>query len=176
MISPTEYIQLKAFARQDGFFLGCLWIFTLGCFFGSMSEPTLQLGFIAGAITTPFMVYLRLKHYRDKVLSGSISFTRAFIYTTLLIVYASIIAAAATFVYFQFFDNGSFMSHMAAAVSSTEMQQTIKKAGIDAKTLNEQIQAMSQSRPIDMAFSIFFNALTSGIILAAITSLIGKKK
>ena len=37
------------------------------------------------------------------------------------------------------------------------------------------MQIFSQTRPIDIAFSMFFNTLVSGIILALLLSMIGSK-
>ena len=175
MISPSEYIQLKAFARQDGFFLGCLWIFTLGCFIGSMSDSPLQIGFIAGVITTPIMMYRLLKHYRDRIIGGNISFKRAFCFVALMVVYAAIILAAATFIYFYFFDDGAFMSHMQQQMAIPQIRNSFTNAGMDVKMLDEQLGLLSQSRPVDMAFSLFCNSTFTGFIAAAIIAIIGKK-
>lgn len=176
MISPIEYTQLKAFARQDGFFLGCLWIFTFACLIGSMSEPTLQIGFIAGTITTPIMTYRLLKRYRDRIIGGTISFRRAFCFVALMVVYASIIMAAATFVYFYFFDKGAFLSHLNQQLSIPEIRNSFAQAGMDSKMLDEQLGIMSQSRPVDLAFSIFCNSTVMGFLMAIIIGIIGKTK
>lgn len=175
MISPSEYIQLKAFARQDGFFIGLLWIFTFACFIGSMTEPGLQVGFIAGTIVSPFIIFYRLKHYRDKVIGGSISFKKAFVFLAYVIVDASIILAAATFIYFYFMDHGHFIAHLQRNLQMPEIQQSFAQAGMDAKTLNEQVQIFSNTRAIDIAFSMFFNTMLTGILLALVLSLIGRK-
>ena len=99
MISQEEYIQLKAFARQDGLLIGALWIITFGCFVGSMSAPDIQIGFIAGVIATPFVMYYRLKRFRNNILDGSISYGRALTFCLLTTAYASLIIAAATMIY-----------------------------------------------------------------------------
>ena len=175
MISPEQYIQLKAFARQDGFFIGLLWVFTFACFVGSMSEPGLQIGFIAGVTASPFIIYYRLKHFRDKIVGGSISFRKAFAFLAYVIVDASIILAAATFIYFYFIDNGMFMSKLQQSLALPEIQQSFSQAGMDVKEINEQVQIFSQTRAIDIAFSMFFNTLLSGMFLALVLSAIGKK-
>ena len=175
MISPQEYIQLKAFARQDGFFIGLLWIFTFACFVGSMSEPGLQIGFIAGMTISPFIIYYRLKHYRDKVIGGYISFKKAFAFLAYVIVDASIILAAATFVYFYFIDNGLFISRLQENLQMPEIQQSFAQAGMDINTINEQVQIFSNTRAIDIAFSMFFNTILTGTLLALVLSLIGHK-
>lgn len=175
MISLAEYTQLKAFARQDGFFIGLLWVFTFACFVGSMSEPGLQIGFISGVIVSPFIIYYRLKHYRDKIIGGAISFKRAFAFLAYVVVDASIILAAATFIYFYFLDHGQFMSSLQQSLAMPEIQETFTQAGVDLKEIDKQMQIFSQTRPIDIAFSMFFNTLVSGMILSLLLSIIGSK-
>ena len=40
-MTPEEYIQLKAFARQDGAMLSLLWIGSFACYIKGLSSPTL---------------------------------------------------------------------------------------------------------------------------------------
>lgn len=176
MITPTEYIQLKAFARQDGVILGLIWIAAFACFIGSMTDSSLQLGFIVGLLSTPFVVYYMLRHYRDKVLDGSISFSRAFAFTAFTMGYASLIMAAATFVYFHFFDKGDFIGTLMANIKLPEVQKTFTDAGIKYEDIEEQLTVVSQSRPIDFALSVFTEGLVTAFAHGALLGLLGRKK
>ena len=175
MISTAEYIQLKAYARQDGLFFGVLWIMTFACLVYSMQDPSLQLGFIIGAIATPFLAYYRLKHFRDKVLEGHISFRRAFAFITFAMGYGSIIMAAATYIYFYFLDHGTFISVLQQSFSTPEVRESIKQAGVNIQEMEKQLQAMSQIRPIDFAISVFSNGIISAFFMGAIIGFLGKK-
>ena len=171
MISSAEYIQLKAYARQDGIFFGVLWIITFACLVYSMQDPSLQFGFIAG-----FLAYFRLRHFRDKVLEGNISFRRAFAFITFAMGYGSIIMAAATYIYFYFLDHGTFISVLQQSFSAPEVRESIKQAGVDIREMEKQLQAMSQIRPIDFAFSVFSNGIISAFFMGAIIGFIGKRQ
>lgn len=175
MISHIEYIQLKAFARQDGLMFGLLWIITFGCFIGSFDSPDLQIGFIAGMVATPILVYSRLKSFRDKVLNGCISYKRAVAFVTFTLAYASVIMAAATFIYFYFFDNGVFMVTLQESMETPEMKLSFKNMGMDIAMLNEQMRLLRETRPIDLAFNILWNGLTTSFMLAVVIGLFGKK-
>lgn len=176
MISAIDYIQLKAYARQDGFLMGCLWIFTFGCFVASMNQPELQIGFLIGLTLTPVLAYMRLKKFRDKVRDGFISYRRAVAFGTFTMAYASVIIAAATFVYFYFFDKGQFMGMIMENASMPDFKRSFVDAGLSEKELEMQLSEIARSRPIDMAFSIFSNGLWSGIVLSLILGLFIKKK
>lgn len=43
MINPEEIIQLKAFARQDGTFLGLIWIASFACYVGEFHTSSLGM-------------------------------------------------------------------------------------------------------------------------------------
>ena len=168
MINADEYIQLKAFARQDGLFLGLLWVICFACLVYSVTDPSLQLIFVAGSIATPFIAYYRLKHFRDKVLEGQISFLRAFAFVAFMMGYGSIIMAAATYCYFYFLDHGTFMNILQQNMSMPEVRNSLTQAGIDIKEMENQMTALSQSRPIDFALNVFSNGLLTALIMGAI--------
>ena len=175
MINADEYIQLKAFARQDGLFLGLLWVICFACLVYSVKDPSLQLIFVAGSIATPFIAYYRLKHFRDKVLEGQISFLRAFAFVAFMMGYGSIIMAAATYCYFYFLDHGTFMNILQQNMAMPEVRNSLAQAGIDIKEMEKQMTALSQSRPIDFALNVFSNGLLTALIMGAIIGFLGKR-
>lgn len=176
MITPAEYKQFKAFARMDGLMIGLLWTFTFGCFFYSTRFPGVQLGFIAGLIATPFLVYYRLRNYRDRIIGGFISFRRAFGYSLNVSAYGLVILAVATIIYFQFLDEGQFMGGIVDAISSTETQTMFKSAGIDTHAFEDQIHQIAEMRPIDMAFGLVCDGMLTSAILSLILGLIAKRQ
>ena len=42
-MTPQEYVQLKAFARQDGALLSLLWIGALVCYIQGLTNPLLGM-------------------------------------------------------------------------------------------------------------------------------------
>ncbi len=176
MISAEEYIQLRAFARQDGLMMGALWILAFGCFVGSMTMPALQIGFIIGFLATPFVMLYRLRHFRDKVVEGRFSYKRAVAFCAMTMAYASFILAAATMLYFYFIDNGMMMNTLRSNIDIPEVRQSLTQAGISAEELESQMDAISKSRPIDFAFSMFFNGIVSSFFLSLILGLAWKKR
>ena len=176
MISSEEYIQLKAFARQDGILMGLLWVVALACFVGSMTTPLLQFGFIVGVIATPFVMLYRLRHFRDKVLDGYIPYGRAVLFCTLTMVYASLITAAATLVYFYFIDNGLMMNTLRNNIEIPEVRQSLAQAGISPDELEQQIEEVGKARPIDFAISICCNGIVTSFLLSLLVGLAYKKR
>ena len=176
MITAAEYIQLKAFARQDGFFLGLFWSVLFFCFVYSLRLPMLQVVYLAGLVATPFVVLRRMKYYRDKILPGVISYRRAFTYGAMIMGYASLLLTAATLVYFYFLDGGIFLSALKESFSSAELRQSLSSTGINLNDLDEQVSLLSQARPVDIAISTFSNCVIISLILSMILALIVRRR
>jgi hypothetical protein len=49
------------------------------------------------------------------------------------------------------------------------------QTGMDIQEMEKQVQALSQLRPIDFAFSVFSNGIVSAIFMGAIIGFIGKR-
>ena len=101
-MTPEEYKQLKAFARQDGALLSLLWIGAMACYIQGLSSPILGMIAMLLIILSPFYAANRLRHFRDEARAGIISFMRAYGYTVLTYFYAGLLLAVAVFIYFHF--------------------------------------------------------------------------
>ena len=159
-MTPQEYIQLKAFARQDGVLLASLWTGSLLCYILGMTYPLLGIAALILIAASPFFAAQRLRHYRDYGREGVISFSRSYAYTVLLFFYGGVLFAIAVYVYFAFLDKGFFLSKLIETFSSPEGREAIKAYGIEGQ-LDENIKFLSELRPIDMAL----NMLTINIIM-----------
>ena len=91
MINVISLIQLKAFARQDGFLLFLLWIASFALI---VHDPASSWGSLL-AMATPFFVGWLLVKFRDYALQGVISFRRALAFSVFTFFYASMLFAVA---------------------------------------------------------------------------------
>ena len=94
-MDPIEFKQLKAFARQEGTYVGLIWIVSFACFIGEFSSPILGLTAMILAVISPFFLAIRLKRFRDQARDGAISFRRALAFCILAFFYASLLFAVA---------------------------------------------------------------------------------
>ena len=175
MISPVEYIQLKAFARIEGIIFGILGIAVMACLVESMQDPTLGLLTPIGIIATPVLAYYRLRRFRDRVLGGIISFRRGVAYLAFSFAYAALIMTAASYLYFAFIDNGQLLMAIQEQMMVPEVQTALKEAGVSQTTVQQEMDMLAQIRPVDIAISILSNALISGFTLSIILGFICRR-
>lgn len=169
MINLAALIQLKAFARQDGFFLFLLWMVS---FIAFVTNPASTWGSLL-AMATPFLVGWLLVRFRNYALDGAISFRRALAFSIYTFFYASLIFAVAQFVYFRFFDNGSLMTMLVGSVKTLE--PFYKMQGLSVAELEQSLTMIGQLSPIEIAFVFMMQNFFIGLVLSFPIALFGRR-
>lgn len=164
-MSPLEFIQLKAFARQDGTILGVIWIVSFACFIGEFSNPLLGMVALILAVISPFFVAMRLRKFRDHIRDGNISFRRALAYGILMFFYASLLFAIAQYVYFRYFDHG-FLVGQYNSMFSTPEAKNMMKAMQAGEQIKNGINLLASLRPIEIVFEFLSMNISIGILLS----------
>ena len=163
-MTPEEYKQLKAFARQDGALLSLLWIGALVCYIQGITNPLMGMAALLLVVVSPFYAANRLRHYRDEIREGIISFMRAYGYTVLTYFYAGLLLAVAIWVYFSFIDDGYLMGKLTEAVQSEQGRQMLKLYGM-TEQMKQGLEQMSEMRPIDHALNMLTINIMAGFLL-----------
>ena len=174
-MTTQEYIQLRAFARVDGTYVGILWIASFACYLGGLSSP--MLGLLGGilAVASPFFAAKRLIKFRDDIRDGEISGRRSMLYYALMFFYASLLFALAQYLYFAFLDGGYLMREYTSMLSSPEMKQAMQAYGMTADQLMEGLKEFANTSPIMTALNIMTMNITIGLIFSLPVSLITRR-
>ena len=159
MIKIEDFIQVKAFARQDGAFLALLWTLI---FAAMMFMPESTIGNLL-ALATPFFVGWRLCSFRNYALDGAISLRRGYCFSVYTFVYASIIFAVVQFLYFKFLDHGTFFTTLQA--SATALENAYSQAGVSTDDLKATLKLMQELSPINWAFIFMMQNMLTGVIV-----------
>ena len=159
MIRIEDFIQVKAFARQDGAFLALLWTLS---FAAMMFMPESTIGNLL-ALATPFFVGWRLCSFRNYALDGVISLRRGYCFSVYTVVYASIIFAVVQFLYFKFLDHGTFFTTLQA--SATALENAYSQAGVSTDDLKTTLKLIQELSPINWAFIFMMQNMLTGVIV-----------
>ncbi len=163
-MTPAEYIQLKAFARQDGALMALLWIGSFGCYIAGLGHPIYGMIAVMLAVATPFFAARRLRHFRDFGLEGIISMRRGWAFVVLIFFYASLLLAIAQYAYFAFLDHGFLMDTIEKMLHSPEAEQMLKQAGMK-ESIEENLAQLQAMRPIDIALNVLTTNILIGMVL-----------
>ena len=165
-VTPSEYVQLKAFARIDGARLSFLWMASFALYIAGLKSPGYGLAAMLLAVITPFFVGRCLRQFRDKGLQGAISFSRGWVYTVYVFFYGSLLFALAQWAYLTYMDQGYMMKTITEAVAAPETADALRQMGM-AETVGESLDQLGQMRPIDLSL----NMLTTNIMLGMLLGL-----
>ena len=109
-MTPDKTVTLQECAMRFGTLMGIFWILKFILIPLGFTMPFLQLLFILLTLFVPILGYIYARRYRERYNEGTISFGRAYTFTLFLYVFASILTAAAHYIYFRFLDNGYILS------------------------------------------------------------------
>ncbi|MDE7085330.1 MAG: DUF4199 domain-containing protein [Prevotella sp.] len=163
-MTPQEYIQLKAFARQDGALLSLLWIGSFVCYILGLAHPVLGMTAMLLIVASPFFAANRLRRFRDEAREGSITFLRGYAYTILSFFYAGLLLAVVIYVYFAFIDRGYLLSVFTQLLSSDEGRKALELYGMRDQ-MSEGLKELASMRPIDYALNMLTINITTGLVL-----------
>ncbi len=176
IMTPEEYKQLKAFARQDGALLSLLWIGALICYIQGLTSPVMGMTALLLIVASPFFAATRLRHFRDEAREGIISFMRAYGYTVMTYFYAGLLLAVAIFVYFNFMDNCYLMEQFTNILNTEESKQVIKMYGLSTEQMKQGLTQLSSLRPIDYALNMLTINISLGFLLGIPTAAVMQKE
>ena len=163
-MTAPEYVQLKAYARQDGFFLALLWTASFACYILGVTNHIMEMLALGLAITTPFFVAGRLRKFRDEGREGLISFGRSYAYTIFVFFYGAVLLAVVQFLYFAYMDNGYLLSSFSKMLSTEEGRAMVSQYGM-TQMVEEGLAEMANIRPIDYALNILTMNIMIGFVL-----------
>ena len=170
-MTPAEYLQLKAYARVDGVLVALLCTVSFACYLIGLKTPFYGMIAVLLMVVTPFYVARRLRRFRDEDLHGVISLMRGWAFVILVFFYAGILLALVQYVYFAYLDHGYLVSSFQSALSSPDATAALEQYGL-SESLSENIQLLSELRPIDFALNGLTVNITLGILLGLPISLI----
>ena len=165
-MTPSEYIQLKAFARVDGALLAVLWVASFACYIMGVANSFYGIVAMVLMLITPFFVGRRLGKFRDEGRGGIISFGRGWAYSVFVFFYAAILLALAQYAYFAFLDHGYLLQSFSKMMASPEASQVLRQYDMQ-QTMKESLDMMGQMRPIDYALNVLTMNIMIGILAGA---------
>ncbi len=169
-MTTDELKQLRAYARQDGLILALVWTLS---FLTIVYLPTTSWGVLL-MLSTPFVMFWRLRKFREDALDGTISFGRALLYCIQLFGGACILFALVQFGYFQLLDHGRFFQLIADAME--QVRPIYEQQGISTDDMQQAVEQMKGTTPIQLTGSFLVQNLFLGIIVSPVVALFGKRK
>lgn len=172
-------------AMNMGAVVGLYYIGKFCLFPLSLHSTMAALLFLGLTLMVPVLVYMLVKRYRDQYCEGCIDFSRAMIFSVLVMGFGSLLAAAAHYIYFAFIDGGAMIGALVQSIEQLQSVDLNTLEGVDDEAVvqfDQYIELMQQTTlqlramsPIDMTMGMLSNNISWSIILALPIAIFVKK-
>lgn len=177
-MNDFQPLNLSQYAMRYGTGMGLFWIakffiLLLGLFSGNYLVLSLAyLIFFTGTVSVPFLAYFMARQYRNTVCGGRLPMSFAWLFVTLIYLFAALLAAVGHYVYFEFLDDGSFFGTLFSMVDEAQL-----KNEPELKAMFEQSRDILLSlSPINITMQMLSSNILYGTLQAFVIGLIVSRR
>lgn len=169
-------MTIGAYARVYGLYMGIFWAVKFVFFPLGFSYPVFSFIFLLLTIMVPFVGAWFVRKIRDGVLDGRLGFWQAFLLSTNIYMYASLIAAIVHFIYFRFIDNGFILNSYLESVNQMQELLGSGEAAANIEMLKANVELMGTLSPIQIVFSLLSNNVVFGLFISLLAAVFLKRR
>ena len=162
--------SLQEGAMRYGTAMGIFWTIKFILFPMGMKMPLLLMLFFLLTLAVPVLGYQFARKYRDRECGGEISYSRAFLFTAFMYMFAALFATIIHYVYFRYIDNGLIvntyhdMLNQLSAGATGELEISINQ-------IREALNVIAQLTPVEISLQLISQNLFYCTIIAAFTAM-----
>ena len=169
---------LQEYAMRYGTAMGIFWACKFVLFPLGMSMPLLLIFFFILTLSVPILGYLFVRKYREQQCGGTLNFSKAYIFTIFMYMFASLFVAVIHYLYFRYMDNGMIvntylgMIDQMNAVATGDMKESLEQ-------FRTALDVISSLTPLEITLQLLTQNVFYCSILAIPTGLLvmrNKKK
>ena len=169
---------LQEYAMRYGTAMGIFWACKFVLFPLGMSMPLLLIFFFILTLSVPILGYLFVRKYREQQCEGVLNYSRAYIFTIFMYMFASLFVAVIHYLYFRYMDNGMIvntyqgMIDQMNAVATGDMKESLEQ-------FRTALDVVSSLTPLEITLQLLTQNVFYCTILAIPTGLLvmrNKKK
>lgn len=168
-------LTLQECAMRYGTGMGLLWAFKFMLFPLGLRIPFLQLLFIILTLGVPVLGYVFAKKFRERYCEGSISFGRAFMFTTFMFMFASLFVAVVHYVYFHYLDNG-FVFNAYQEILNQFKTGAGSELMVSIGQMEDALNLLSGLSPLQLTFQLISQNVFYGMLMAIPIALLVMRK
>lgn len=173
-MTTFDYREARSYTSRYGAVVGGMWIASFAFFIIGLRSPLAGNLCLITGVTSVVTAGWFIRRFRA---THSLKFMQALWMSLQFYLYASLLMAAAQYIYFRYMDNGLLADTMEAVMDMPayrEMLTSMLPNGENPEELTTQVVETFRATPaIEITFSMLFNNLMLGIFLCLPTTIIG---
>lgn len=161
---------LQEGAMRYGTAMGIFWTLKFILFPMGMKMPLLLMLFFLLTLAVPVVGYQFARKFRDRECEGVISYSRAFLFTAFMYMFAALFATIIHYVYFRYIDNGLIvntyydMLNQLSAGATGELETSINQ-------IRQALDVIAQLTPVEISLQLISQNIFYCVIIAVFTAL-----
>ena len=158
-----------------GTLMGIFWTLKFVFFPLGMQTPLFLMAFFLLTLIVPVVGFFFARQYRDRECGGVINFSRAFLFTSFMYLFATLFATIAHYIYFQYMDHGLIvntyqgMLDQMGAVATSDM-----KASLDQ--FQQALDIIASLSPVEICIQLITQNFFYCTLIALPTALLVMRK
>ena len=161
-------------AMRYGTMMGIFWTLKFVLFPLGMQSPLLLMAFFLLTLIVPVVGFFLVRQYRDRECGGVLPFSRAFLFTSFMYLFATLFVTIAHYIYFRYLDNG-----LIVGTYQEMLTQMNAVATADMKTSIEQFQQaldiIASLSPLEISIQLITQNVFYCTLIALPTALLVRK-
>ena len=161
-------------AMRYGTMMGIFWTLKFVLFPLGMQSPLLLMAFFLLTLIVPVVGFFLVRQYRDRECDGVLTFSRAFLFTSFMYLFATLFVTIAHYIYFRYLDNG-----LIVGTYQEMLTQMNAVATADMKTSIEQFQQaldiIASLSPLEISIQLITQNVFYCTLIALPTALLVRK-
>ena len=161
-------------AMRYGTVMGIFWTLKFVLFPMGMQSPLLLMAFFLLTLIVPVAGFFLVRQYRDRECGGVLSFSRAFLFTSFMYLFAALFATIAHYVYFRYIDGGLIVNTYQDMLTQMEAIATADmKASLDQ--LQQALDIIASLSPLEISIQLITQNVFYCTLIALPTALLVKR-
>ena len=162
-------------AMRYGTVMGIFWTLKFVFFPLGMQTPLFLMAFFLLTLIVPVVGFFFARQYRDRECGGVINFSRAFLFTSFMYLFATLFATIAHYIYFQYMDHGLIvntyqgMLDQMGAVATSDI-----KASLDQ--FQQALDIIASLSPVEICIQLITQNVFYCTLIALPTALLVMRK
>ena len=161
-------------AMRYGTVMGIFWTLKFVLFPMGMQSPLLLMAFFLLTLIVPVAGFFLVRQYRDREGGGVLNFSRAFLFTSFMYLFAALFATIAHYVYFRYIDGGLIVNTYQDMLTQMEAIATADmKASLDQ--FQQALDIIAALSPLEISIQLITQNVFYCTLIALPTALLVKR-
>lgn len=174
-MTDNQRNNLQQDAMRYGTIMGIFWTLKFILFPMGMTSPMLLMAFFLLTLIVPVVGFFMARQYRDRECGGVLTFSKAFLFTAFMYLFATLFVTVAHYIYFRYMDNGLIVStyqdlltQMATLATSDEMKTSIDQ-------FQQALDIIAGLSPLEISIQLITQDVFYCTLIALPTALLVKR-